>query len=57
MELNSRNELKNVLYKAFQNKAKYNEENNTVYYQASVDLEELIELTKGYQVFIQLILF
>lgn len=55
--LDKTKKLEEMLLEKFQGKVNYNRVDKTVYYRAGVDLEALTEATKGYKVFIQLILF
>jgi hypothetical protein len=50
-------ELKEILFSTFQNKVYYNEQDNTVYYQTGVDLNHVMDVTAGFKVYVQLILF
>lgn len=55
--LDKTKKLEEMLLEKFQGKVNYNRTDKTVYYRADVDLEALTKATKGYKVFIQLILF
>ena len=57
MSPNKMHELRELLLTTYKDKVYYNSQDNTVYYQTGVDLEALTKATKGYKVFIQLILF